>query len=183
MRAGIYSLWLGVSILLVALVPLVAAAATAREYQVKAVFLFNFTQFVTWPSGPCTNAASPLIIGVLGDDPYGSYLDETVRGEKIGGRPLVVQRYRSVAEVPGCQILFIGISEDRRLQEAIALLKDRSVLTVTDGAAGRSGGIVRFVTENNRVRLQIDVGAAKAAGLTISSKLLRAAQIIGVDGD
>lgn len=49
------------------------------EYQVKAVFLFNFAQFVTWPSQP---ADAPLVIGILGDDPFGSYLDETVRGEK-----------------------------------------------------------------------------------------------------
>lgn len=176
--------WLWAVALVAALTPVANLAATAREYQIKAVFLFNFTQFVTWPSEPFADARTPLVIGVLGDDPYGSYLDETVRGEEVGGRPLVVKRFRSVDDIVACQILFISFPEVRRVQDVIARLKGRSILTVTDGIApNQSGGIVRFVTENNHIRLQIDVQAAKAAGLTISSKLLRAAEVVGAQGE
>jgi hypothetical protein len=176
--------WLCAGIVLAAVAPVPAGAATAREYQIKAVFLFNFTQFVIWPSALFVDAQAPLIIGVLGADPYGRYLDETTRGEKVDGRPLVVERYRRVEDVANCHVLFISASEAGNMPAILARLKGRSILTVTDGdVAGEQGGIIRFFTQNNHIRLRIDVRAAKAAGLEVSSKLLRAAEVIGVDGD
>src|SRR5690349_20901076 len=65
-------------------------AAISKEYQIKAVFLFNFAQFVKWPSTAFTHANEPFCIGILGDDPFDAFLDETVRGEKIDGHPLVI---------------------------------------------------------------------------------------------
>src|SRR5689334_16419660 len=91
-----------------------AEAAVTPEYQLKAVFLFNFTQFVEWPPQAFADANSPLVIGVLGDDPFGAYLDETVRGETVNGRPLTVQRYASVEEASKCHVLFISHSEAAR---------------------------------------------------------------------
>jgi len=176
--------WLYASIVIAALAPMLAGAATAREYQIKAVFLFNFTQFVIWPSGSFASAHAPLVIGVLGPDPYGSYLDETTRGEKVDGRPLVVERYRRVEDVANCHVLFVSSAGAGSMADTLAQLKGRSILTVTDtDAAGGQGGIIRFFTENSHIRLRIDLPAAKAAGLEISSKLLRAAEVIGADGD
>jgi hypothetical protein len=153
-----------------------APTSSAQEYQVKAVFLYNFTQFVGWPAA--TPARAPIVIGILGDDPFGSYLDDTVRGEKVGDRPLVVRRYRRLEDVDDCQILFISRSEAIRFDQIAARLKDRSILTVSDAdQSGKRGGIVRFVTENDRVKLRINATSARIAGLTISSKLLRVAEI------
>ena len=160
-----------------------APTGAAQEYQVKAVFLFNFTQFVGWPPGTCADGATPLVIGILGDDPFGSYLDDTVRGEKVGDRPLIVRRYRRLEDVDDCQILFISRSETGHSDQIAARLKDRSILTVSDAdQSGKGGGIVQFVTRNDRVKLRIDVASAKVAGLTISSKLLRVAEIVGDGG-
>jgi hypothetical protein len=155
-----------------------AQVGAAEEYQVKAVFLFNFTQFVGWPAAAPANAQTPIVIGILGDDPFGSYLDDTVRGEKVGDRPLIVRHYRRLEDVDDCQILFISRSEAPRFEQISTRLKDRSILTVSDAdQSGKRGGIVRFVTENDRVKLRISVSSAKIAGLTISSKLLRVAEI------
>ena len=155
-----------------------AAPNGPQEYQVKAVFLFNFTQFIGWPPATPAEAQTPIVIGILGDDPFGSYLDDTVRGEKVGDRPLVVRRYRHLDDVDDCQILFISRSEAMHFEQIAARLKDRSILTVSDAdQSGKRGGIVRFVTEKDRVKLHISVNSAKDAGLTISSKLLRVADI------
>src|SRR5262245_36573345 len=81
------------------------------EYQLKAVFLFNFAQFVEWPSAAFPEAQTPLVIGILGEDPFGAYLDETVRGETVNNRSLIVRRYRRVEEIETCHILFISRSE------------------------------------------------------------------------
>ena len=160
------------------------ARAQSKEYQIKAVFLFNFAQFVDWPTNAFLENQAPLVIGILGEDPFGSYLDETVRGEKVNNRSLVIQRYRSVDQIKSCHILFISRSESARQEEILNALKGRNILTVGDydGFAQR-GGMIRFVTDKNKVRLKIGLEAAKAAKLTISSKLLRPAEIVAPGKD
>jgi len=156
-----------------------SAQSFAREYQLKAVFLFNFTQFVEWPDGAFLTPKAPLVIGILGDDPFGGSLDETVRGEAVGEHPLEVRRYRNVEDIAGCQILFIGGLGKDHLDHVLDRLRGRPILTVgdTDRFAGR-GGMIRFVTDRNKIRLRINLEAATAANLKISSKLLRPAEIV-----
>jgi hypothetical protein len=146
---------------------------------VKAVFLFNFAQFVDWPPAAFPDTEAPLVIGILGDDPFEGFLDQTIRGEQVRGRAFQVRRYHSVDEIRTCHILFIRKQPAGRLGEILASLRDRPILTVSDddGFAER-GGMIRFVTDRSRIRLQIRLAAAEAAHLTISSKLLRAAEII-----
>jgi hypothetical protein len=156
-----------------------AQPAPAHEYQVKAICLFNFAHFVEWPASAFPSAQTPLVIGVLGPDPFGTFLDEALRDEKAGGRALVVQRYRRLEDIGLCHILFIGPSESGRLEQITARLEGRSILTVSDAEGFALRGVmIRFLTENNKVRLKINLGAAKAAGLTLSSKLLRSAEIV-----
>ena len=165
-------------LLLLLLLPARGAEAT-REYQVKAVFLFNFAQFVEWPAAAFPDAATPITIGVLGDDPFGAALDEVVQGESVNGRAMAVRRYRRLEEVGPCHILYISESEIRRLGQITARLMNRAVLTVSDAEeAARHGVMIGLFTENNRIRLRINVEAARAAGLVISSKLLRPAVIV-----
>ena len=177
--------WLSRLPLAIALFAVAAGSAYAgpSEYQVKAVFLFNFAQFVDWPAGAFPSPDAPFVIGVLGQDPFGSQLDEVVRGERVNGRALVIERYQSVAQIHNCNILFIGSAEAPHLSEVLVALKGRSILTVSDAdPAGPRGVMIRLVNENNHIRLRIDVATAKADNLTISSKLLRPAQIVG-DGE
>ena len=156
------------------------ASAQTPEYQLKAVFLFNFTQFVEWPSAAFSSPNSPIVIGVLGADPFGSYLDETVRGETVNGRPLIVQRYTKIEEVDTCHVLFVSRSETARVQHILARLRGRSILSVSDiDGFATQGGVIRFLTVSNKVRLRINLEAARLANLTISSKLLRPADIVG----
>lgn len=150
------------------------AAPTAQ--QVEAVFLFYFSQFVEWPSGAFRSAQSPIVIGVLGDDPFDGSLDQAVAGERVDGRRVVVRRLQSVQDAAGCHILYIGSSEAARLPGILNALKGRDVLTVSDlDHFARAGGMIAFVLMDQHVRLRINAEAARAAGLTLSSKLLSAA--------
>lgn len=156
-----------------------AETTPTREFQVKAAFLYNFVQFVEWPPQAFGAPDTPIIIGVLGQDPFGEFLDQLVSGEVVNGRPLVVQRFRSVGEIQACHVLFVSGSEGKRGQQIIASLGNRSILTVCDWEGLMDqGAMVQFVTERNRVRLRINLDSVKAAGLTISSKLLRSAETI-----
>ncbi len=150
------------------------AAPTAQ--QVEAVFLFYFTQFVAWPAADFADPHSPIVIGVLGDDPFDGALDQAVAGEQVNGRPIVVRRLQSVADATGCHVLYISASEAARLPRILSTLKGRNVLTVSDLAHfAQTGGMIRFVLIDQHVRLRINAQAARAAGLTLSSKLLSAA--------
>ena len=158
------------------------AADAPTENQVQAVFLYNFSRFVEWPAQAFAAPTDPFVIGILGSDPFGARLDEAVRNEQINGHPLTVRRFRSAAEVENCQILFIDRSEIGRLGQILTVLDHHNTLTVSqaDGAAQR-GVMIQFATEKSRIRLRINVEAARASGLTISSKLLRPADIVGTD--
>lgn len=156
-----------------------AQTVRASEYQIKAVFLFNFAQFVDWPPAAVPDSQAPLVIGILGNDPFGGLLDATVRGEHRGARPYEIRRYQRVEDIRACDILFISDSERDRMPEILASLKSRPILTVSDGAGfAERGGMIHFIAERSRIRLKINLPAAEAAGLTISSKLLRAAEIV-----
>lgn len=156
------------------------AASGPTEYQVKAIFLFNFTQFVEWPKNSFADAEAPFVIGVLGHDPFGRALDEAVRGESVNGRPLVIQRYASRADLKPCQILFIDRSASGDLDKTLSELERAGTLTVSDfeGSSARDV-VIRFLIENQKIRLRINLDSAHDAGLTISSKLLRPAQVVG----
>ena len=156
-----------------------ANAQRAAEYQVKAVFLFNFTRFVDWPATSFENANSPFVIGILGNDPFGNYIDEAVNGESTGQHPIIIKRYKTIKDIDNCHILFISSSEIEQIKPMLVELKERKILTVSDATNFASlGGIIGFFMENNKIRMQINTDAAKAASLSISSKLLSVAKIL-----
>jgi YfiR/HmsC-like len=181
LRSGLWSLAAG--LILLGARPLAAQGVRASASEVQAVFLFNFAQFVDWPPEAFPDSQAPLVIGILGKDPFGSFLDETVRGEKVRGRAFKVDRYRRVEDVKNCQILFISRSEAKRLDGILAALKGRPILTVSNGDDfTRPGGIIRFILDESKIRLSVDLEAAQAARLTFSSKLLRSAEIVPASG-
>ena len=157
-----------------------SAPAANREYQIKAVFLYNFVQFVEWPASVFAAPDSPFVIGVLGENLFGDALHEVVSGEKVGARSIEVRRYGRIADVDACHILFISRSETGNLPSILVALDKRPILTVGDTAEfARHGGMIRLIKEDNRIRLRVNLQATKAAGLVISSKLLRAADLVG----
>ena len=157
-----------------------AVSEMSREYQIKAVLLFNLTRFVDWPSEAFATPGSPIVIGILGRDPFGARLDKAVEAEVVNGRKVVVQRYENLAAMKPCQILFISSSERARVKEVISALKGRPILTVGDfeDFVKQSGGMIRFYTnEQNKIRLRINLEAARADGLSISARLLQVAEV------
>lgn len=160
---------------------LYAQAPPSQEYQVKAVFLYNFTQFVEWPDSAFATENAPLVIGILGKDPFGAYLDEVVADEKVKGHPIIVQRYEHLDEMRACHILFIQMVKKDQTRQIMSALKNKSILTVCEGDGFmQQGGAIRFITVNKKIRFQINPEVAKTRGLHISSKLLSLAEIFSI---
>jgi hypothetical protein len=164
------------------LLPVLAVPAPS-EYQVKAVFLFNFARFVDWPALTFVSERAPFTLCVYGNDPFGADLDAVVQGESVAGRPIEVRRLRDTREFRDCQILYIARDAEREIEQIITALDNRSTLTVSDvEGAARRGVMIRMMTVGGKIRLRVNVDAARAAHLTISSNLLRSAEIVGGPG-
>jgi YfiR/HmsC-like len=156
------------------------AQVALTEYQVKAAYLFNFLKFVEYPNESFADPLAPIVIGVLGDDPFGSALPQVVTGKTVQGRDLVTRSYRAGEDLRGAHILFISASEKKRLPVILSSLHGSTVLTVSDMEGFLdAGGMVQFLNENDRVRFAINVDATSRAKLKLSSKLLSLAKVVG----
>jgi hypothetical protein len=146
-------------------------AQTINEYQVKAAFIFNFAKFVEWPSDAFGDGGA-LVVGMIGDDPFGGSLDR-LDGNTANGRTLRIKRFRWGDDLRACQVLFISASEGRHLNKIMDSIRGTSVLTIGESTQfTQSGGMIRFVIQENKVRFEINASAAGQARLRISSKLL-----------
>jgi len=158
--------------------PCVSGQGTS-EYQVKAAFLFNFGKFVEWPQASYASAKSPFSICVLGEDPFGAALDQTLHGKVIADRQVSVLRTKDAASAQHCQIVFVSSSEKSHLATTFASFRGSNALLVgeTDGFAA-SGGAIQFTLEDNHIRFAINPDAIRRAGLQVSSQLLALAKIV-----
>ena len=149
-----------------------------NEYALKSVFLYNFCHFIEWPDSAFNSPNEPLIIGIVGEDPFGTLLKEAVEGETYHNRPIRIEHYRGPRDIKHCHLLFVGRSEAARLDTILAAVSDKSVVTVgeTEDFLER-GGMIALPAERNRVRLRINPTALRAASLEVSSKLLRVADV------
>ena len=151
-----------------------------REYQVKAAFLFNFAKFVEWPESSFADARAPIVLGIVGDNPFGDDLDRIVTGQMVKGRTIHISKYRSGDDLRACHILFISESEHARVPQILASLQGASVLTVSDiDGFAKGGGVMQLILEEDRVRFAVNLDSATRAKLKINSKLLALAQVTG----
>jgi hypothetical protein len=154
------------------------AAPAPNQYVLKAAFLYNFCRFIDWPDSAFASPNEPLIIGIAGDDPFGSLLNEAVKGKKYHNRPIRIDRFRGPRDIRRCHLLFVSRANAGRVVPILVAVAGKSVLTVgeTEDFFNR-GGMITLTAEQNRVRLRINTAVLHSANLVVSSKLLRVAEI------
>lgn len=153
-----------------------AVFAGASEYEVKAAYVFNFAKFIEWPKA---EASDSLSICVYGKDPFGGFLDQTVRGKLAHGLPIVVRRLRAGDESwDRCQVLFFG--GGAQTESMLARLQGRSILTVGESDRfAESGGMIGLYVDQGRVHFDINLTAVGAARLQASSRLIEIGRVVG----
>jgi hypothetical protein len=156
-----------------------AQSREGTEYEVKAAFLYNFSKFVEWPPDAFQSEKAPITLCVFLHDPFGSALDDVIRGKSSNNRQFVARRVSELRDLKTCQLVFVGDRENKRVPEVLNSLKGSSALVVgeSQGFADRGGGI-QFYMEDNKVRFSANVDALQRARLTVSSKLLALARIV-----
>ena len=148
------------------------------EYALKAVFLFNFCRFIDWPKSAFASPNEPIIIGVVGEDPFGPLLKEAVQGETSRGRAIQIAHYSKPEGIGHCHLLFVSQSEAGLTEKILRSVNGKSVVTVGETDAFLDhGGMIALTAEKNHVRLHINPSLLRAASLDVSSKLLRVAEV------
>ncbi len=156
-----------------------ASVAGLSDYRVKAAYLYYFTTFVDWPPETFSRSGDALVIGILGEDPFGGILDETLRGKTVNNRRFIVKRFGSIKEARESHILFISSSERDRLPYILKMLEGATVLTVGEIESFASrGGEIGFRVEDKKVRFDINVAAVERARLKISAQLMKLGRIV-----
>lgn len=175
-RAGLPLLF-GFLLLFAALPSIANAQPISKEYRLKAAFLYNFTKFVSWPADRFADDTSPIVIAVLGTKPFEQELTELVKDRSVDGRPIRIRAIQSAAQLDGAHVVFLHAGEETRLPAS--LFDAAGVLTVGESSDfTRRGGIITFVVADEKVRFEINQGAAEQAGLKISGQLLKLATVV-----
>ena len=157
----------------------IASGGEFKVYEVKAAYLYNFTKFTDWPAAAFSASNAPLVIGIVGEDPFGKTIDAVMNGEVVHGHPLVVKRLGAGDDFQGCHILFFSQSEKKRLPDLLNRIKGRSVLSIGEVSGfAEQGGMVNLIVANKTVKMEINQGVATQAGLQISAKLLKLAHLV-----
>jgi hypothetical protein len=156
-----------------------AAAAPARECEIKAAFLYNFTKFVDWPPSTFPDSGAPIVIGVLGDSPCAQALERLVKDRKVNGRKIVVRPIASAEDAKLTHLLFVGSAHEAQFAGLKPAIETLPVLTVGESPGFATlGGAVDFVPQGDNIRFEINIGAVERAGLKISAQLQKLATVI-----
>lgn len=150
----------------------------SRENQIKGAYILNFSRFIEWPKNAFHDSRDPFVISIVGEDPFGVFIDELLKGEVKAGHPIIVKRFKSLDEVDFAHILFITRETDIDDVRLASLIKDQSILTISDREGfARKGGTVEFYVEDDKIKFEINQKEGERSGLRFSSKLLRLAKI------
>lgn len=178
-----FNRWAIVLLLVLYLPSLSASQTLATPNKVEAAFLRNFARYVTWPPGVFADDRSFWRICILGNDPFGDILDNTLAGRAEQGRPFEIVRADTLNELPNCQIVFVAYQDAAKRRAALAALKNLPVLTVSDTPEFlQEGGIIQFHVAD-RVEMSINLDRSRAAFLTIQTKMLEVSREVIENGE
>lgn len=167
--------WSG--LVLLGLSALTLHAEVSKEYQLKAAFLYNFTKFVEWPTARFANETSPIVIGMLGRNPFGGELEKITEGRTVNGRPIVVKSIATAEEVAAVHLLFVPGGEETRLPAAV--WQSAAIVAVGESQSFAAlGGTIMFTREGDKIRFEINIAAAERSRLKVSSQLQKLATVV-----
>jgi hypothetical protein len=156
--------------------------AAENPNKIKVAFLRNFAHYVTWPTSAFLDNHSSWHLCVVGQDPFGNLLENTVKGRIEQGHPFEVHSANSLDKLPVCQIVFVAIDNPQARRAVLGELKSKPVLTVGDAPEFlREGGVIRFQVDD-RVRISINLDQARAVSLAIQTRMLEVSQEITENG-
>jgi hypothetical protein len=158
--------------------PAIADDSSAREYELKAAFIYKFAQFIEWPAAAFSSESDPIVVATIGDDPFQGSLDRVMAGKSVGARPMAVAHFGGVDQIQRCHVLFVSAANAGDLPAILRKVGKSPVITIGEqDDFCQGGGIIQFLVEDGKIHFEINTDAADAAGVKISSRLLKLAKI------
>ena len=155
-----------------------AESEVSKEYRIKAAFLYNFTKFVEWPPERFGAPQAPIVIGVLGDNPFGAVLEETVKNRKVNARAVEVIQLASPEDAARAHVVFVSADAGSRY-ETFVRTNSWGILSVSETRNdAHFGQVINFSTAGDKVRFEVDINAAEKRGLRVSAQLQKLASSV-----
>lgn len=172
--------WCVAALLVLWLTAVAAAQSDPSEYEVKAGLMLVFLEYIEWPEGAFANEDSPIVVGILGDDPFGSVLERTFADQQVNGRTVQLRRSRHAEDFKRAHLVFVSRSERNRVAEVLAILDEGHAATLSEiRGFCRRGGLLNFYIEDKKVRFEANPSAAQRRSIGIGAQLLKRARIVG----
>ncbi len=160
-----------------------AQKASPSEYEIKAAMIYRLAQFLEWPTNLFENSQSPLNIGIVGADPFGSAIDVVLKDQRISTRNLLILRHPQTATATNCHLIFISKGQATEMEKLLTLLHAKPVLTIgEDEDFAKKGGHIRLYLQENKLRFDINLAAMERSGLKMHSQVMKLATRITLDG-
>lgn len=154
-------------------------AGAEVESQVKGALIPKIANFVEWPETAFSSSNAPLVVAILGTDPFGAEFEQAMKQQRIHSRPVIVQRYNTWAHTNDCHILIVGRSEAPRMEQLVRRIGTRPILTLGDFAGfAEQGGVVNFIKVDGRIRFEVNLEAADKQRLRVSARLLQVSRVV-----
>ena len=156
-----------------------AQESSAKEYALKAVFLYNFSRYIKWDE---EHSSGPFVIGILGESGILKPLEDIAQKKKVGERPIEIKRYQNIDSIQPSHVLYVDIPDRKKLSlllEAMERIKNSNVLVITDCEGGaKLGAALNFIVLDGKVRFELNNRAIEHAGLVASSQLKKIAVMV-----
>lgn len=179
-----FLLWFGLALVPTAEERQSAPVSGVGEYEVKAAFVFRFLQLIEWPDSAFASPKSPIIIGILAPDPFGTALEQIVGGEQIGTRSIEIRRAEDSQALQPCHLLFVPRTRAAQADPALMGSPPHGVLLVGESPDFlEQGGMVNFYPEDKRIRFEIRPAQVERAGIRVRSRLLHLARVVDESED
>jgi hypothetical protein len=163
-----------------ALLQTTRAQPVAKENELKAACLAKFAQYIEWPASAFASPAAPIVIGVVGEDLFGPDFANSLKGFKVGARPLTVRHCAGNVDCSGCHVLYLNVAEPARLKAELTHFNQRPCFTAADHPDFlKLGGMLRFWRDGEKIAFQINVPALRAVGLSADPRLLKLSRAPG----
>jgi len=137
-----------------------------NEYQVKAMFVFNFTKYVEWPE---TKSGDVFTIGVIGESEILEPLERITTQKKVGDKKITVKTI-SLEDEEICDIVIVSKTRLNKLEQIEKKYAGKGVLIISDES--QRSAAINLVTRYNKIRFEVNPSLAKTGGVKISSQLL-----------
>lgn len=160
--------------------PVTAAAQQAREYQIKAAYIYNFAMYLQWPAESFQGEKAPFVIGVLGTSPIQKHLETIARAKKVHDREIICRPIEDLDAISDCHLVYLSDAvEDEQINRVVEMCSGKPIVLVGESSdVVTQGGSIRFLLSQNRIRFQIAVQSTRRRGLKISSRLLQVAEVV-----